>query len=136
MMFVSDNIVIDKNIVPLSRSPKTFFTGLPPRTPPKWQSVGRQPTPDRSFSPITTPSDPRGTITCYYAAYSRARYCFPRANYPVTLHDCSSGPPSSAASAAEASLPVPRSTRASLLSGLSPVPRAGLLPTFVEVCRV
>ena len=52
---------------------------------------------------------------------SRARYCWPGSNYPVTLHDCSPSPPPSAASAAEAWLPVPRSTRASF-SGVSPVP--------------
>ena len=52
---------------------------------------------------------------------SRARYCWPGSNYPVTLHDCSAGPPPSAASAAEASLPVPRSTRASFLLGVNPV---------------
>ena len=42
----------DKKWVPQaqSRSPKKFFAGLPPRTPPKWQLLGRQPTPDRSFS--------------------------------------------------------------------------------------
>ena len=38
------------------------------------------------------------------------------------MHGCSSGPPSSAASAAEAALPGPRSPRASFLSGLSPAP--------------
>jgi hypothetical protein len=27
----------DKKWVPQSRSPKFFFAGLPPRTPPKWQ---------------------------------------------------------------------------------------------------
>ena len=53
---------------------------------------------------------------------SRARYCWPGSNYPVTLHDCSPGPPPSAARAAEASLQVPRSPRASFLSGVIPVP--------------
>ena len=53
---------------------------------------------------------------------SRASYCWPGSNYPVTLHDCSPGPPPGAGSAAEASLPVPRSPRASFLSGVSPVP--------------
>ena len=53
---------------------------------------------------------------------SRARYCWPGSNYPVTLHDCSPGPPPSAASAAEASLPVTRSPRASFLPGMRPVP--------------
>merc|ERR1719446_376913 len=43
---------------------------------------------------------------------SRARYSWPGSNYPVMLDDCSAGPPPSAASAAEASLPDPRSTRA------------------------
>ena len=32
---------------------------------------------------------------------SRAHYCWPGSNYPVTLHDCSAGPPPSVASAAE-----------------------------------
>ena len=67
---------------------------------------------------------------------SRVRYCWPGSNYPVTLHDCSPGPPPSAASAAEASLPVPRSPRTSFLSGMRPVPRSRPAPTFVEVCRV
>ena len=40
----------DKKWVPQSRSPKIFFAGLPPRPPPKWQLLGRQPTPDRNFS--------------------------------------------------------------------------------------
>ena len=40
----------DKKWVPQSRSPKFFFAGLPPRTPPKWQLSLRQPTPDPSFS--------------------------------------------------------------------------------------
>jgi len=53
---------------------------------------------------------------------SRARYSWPGSNYPVMLDDCSAGPPPSAASAAEASLPDPRSTRASFLSGVSPLP--------------
>ena len=53
---------------------------------------------------------------------SRARYSWPGSNYPVMLDDCSAGPPPSAASAAEASLPDPRSTRASYLSGVSPLP--------------
>ena len=57
---------------------------------------------------------------------SRARYCWPGSNYPVTLHDCSPGPPPGAASAAEASLPVPRSPRASFLSGMRPVARGTL----------
>jgi len=54
---------------------------------------------------------------------SRARYScsWPGSNYPVMLDDCSAGPPPSAASAVEASLPVPRSPRASFLSGVSPV---------------
>ena len=45
----------DKKWVPQSRSPKIFFAGLPPRTLPKskWQLLGRQPTLDRSFSPIS-----------------------------------------------------------------------------------
>jgi len=55
---------------------------------------------------------------------SRAHYCWPGSNYPVTLHDCSPGPPPGAASAAEASLPVPRSPRASFLSGIRLVPRS------------
>ena len=55
---------------------------------------------------------------------SRARYCWPGSNYPVTLHDCSPGPPPGAASAAEASPPVPRSPRASFLSEIRPVPRS------------
>ena len=55
---------------------------------------------------------------------SRARYCWPGSNYPVTQHDCSPGPPPSAASAAEASLLVPWSPRASFLSGMRPVPRS------------
>ena len=42
----------------------------------------------------------------------------------MMLDDCSAGPPPSAASAAEASLPVPRSPRASFLSGMRPVPRS------------
>ena len=67
---------------------------------------------------------------------SRARYCWPGSNYPVTLHDCSPGPPPSAASATEASLPVPRSPQASFLSGASPVPGSRVPPMFVEVCRV
>ena len=53
---------------------------------------------------------------------SRALYCRPGSNYPVTLHDCCPSPPPSAASAAEASLPVPRATRASFLSEVSPLP--------------
>ena len=53
---------------------------------------------------------------------SRARYSWPGSNYPVMLDDCSAGPPPSAASAAEASLPDPRSARASFLSGVSPLP--------------
>ena len=53
---------------------------------------------------------------------SRARYSWPGSNYPVMLDDCRAGPPPSAASAAEASLPDPRSTRASFLSGVSPLP--------------
>ena len=57
---------------------------------------------------------------------SRARYCWPGSNYPVTLHDCSPGPPPGAGSAAEASLPVPRSPRASFLSGMRPVARGTL----------
>ena len=44
------------------------------------------------------------------------------------MHGCSAGPPPSAASAAEASLPDLRSTRASFLSGLSPLP--GSRPRF------
>jgi len=40
----------DKKWVPQSRSPKIFFAGVPPRTPPKWQLSLRQPTPDPSFS--------------------------------------------------------------------------------------
>ena len=52
---------------------------------------------------------------------SRARYSWPGSNYPVMLDDCRAGPPPSAASAAEASLPDPRSTRASFLSGVSPL---------------
>jgi len=53
---------------------------------------------------------------------SRARYSWPGSNYPVMLDDCSAGPPPSVASAAEASLPDPSSTRASSLSGVSPLP--------------
>ena len=53
---------------------------------------------------------------------SRARYSWPGSNYPVMLDDCSAGPPPSAASAAEASLPDPRPVRASFLSGVSPLP--------------
>ena len=53
---------------------------------------------------------------------SRARYSWPGSNYPGMQDDCSAGPPPSAASAAEASLPDPRSTRASFLSGVSPLP--------------
>ena len=53
---------------------------------------------------------------------SRARYSWPGSNYPVMLDDCSAGPPPSAASAAEASLPALRSTRASFLSGVRPLP--------------
>ena len=82
-------------------------------------------------STIPSLSDPRDDH-----ALARARYCWPVSNYPVTLHDCSSGPPPSAASAAEASLPVPRSPRTSFLSGMRPVPRSRPAPTFVEVCRV
>ena len=51
---------------------------------------------------------------------SRARYSWPGSNYPVMLDDCRAGPPPSAASAAEASLPDP--VRASFLSGVSPLP--------------
>ena len=53
---------------------------------------------------------------------SRARYSWPGSNYPVMLDDCSAGPPPSAASAAEASLPDPRPVRAPFLSGVSPLP--------------
>ena len=53
---------------------------------------------------------------------SRARYSWPGSNYPVMLDDCSAGPPPSAASAAEASLPDPRPARAPFLSGVSPLP--------------
>jgi len=53
---------------------------------------------------------------------SRARYSWPGSNYPVMLDDCSAGPPPRAASAAEASLPDPMATRASFLSGVSPLP--------------
>ena len=53
---------------------------------------------------------------------SRARYSWPGSNYPAMLDDCRAGPPPSAASAAEASLPDPRSARASFLSGVSPLP--------------
>ena len=71
-----------------------------------------------SESPITTLQyRTQGVIML-----SRARYSWPGSNYPVMLDDCSAGPPPSAASAAEASLPVPRSPRASFLSGVSPVP--------------
>ena len=52
----------------------------------------------------------------------RARYFWPGSNYPVMLDDCRAGPPPSAASAAEASLPDPRPVRASFLSGVSPLP--------------
>jgi len=47
---------------------------------------------------------------------------WPGSNYPVMLDDCRAGPPPSAASAAEASLPDPRPVRASFLSGVSPLP--------------
>ena len=70
-----------------------------------------------SESPITTLSDPRDDH-----ALSRARYSWPGSNYPVMLDDCRAGPPPSAASAAEASLPDPRSARASFLSGVCPLP--------------
>ena len=53
---------------------------------------------------------------------SRARYSWPGSNYPVMLDDCRAGPPPSAASAAEASLPDPSPVRASFLSGVSPLP--------------
>jgi len=53
---------------------------------------------------------------------SRARYSWPGSNYPVMLDDCRAGPPPSAASAAEASLPNPRPVRAPFLSGVSPLP--------------
>jgi len=53
---------------------------------------------------------------------SRARYSWPGSNYPVMLDDCRAGPPPSAASAAEASLPDPRPVRAPFLSGVSPLP--------------
>ena len=53
---------------------------------------------------------------------SRVRFSWPGSNYPVMLDDCSAGPPPSAARAAEASLPDPRSMRASFLSGVSPLP--------------
>ena len=53
---------------------------------------------------------------------SRARYSWLGSSYPVMLHDCSAGPPPSVASAAGASLPAPRSTRASSLSGVSLLP--------------
>ena len=70
-----------------------------------------------SESTITSLSEPRGDH-----AFAR-RYCWPGSNYPVTLHDCSPGPPPGAARAAEASLPVPRSPRAAFsLSGASPIP--------------
>ena len=64
---------------------------------------------------------------------SRARYCWPGSKYAVTLHDCSSGPPASAASAAEAHRF--RSRGAAVAIGLLLVggePGAGLPPTFVE----
>ena len=47
---------------------------------------------------------------------SRARYSWPGSNYLVMLDDCSAGP------LPKASLPDPRSTRASSLSGVSPLP--------------
>ena len=55
---------------------------------------------------------------------SRALLMVGGSNCPVTLHasGCSLGPPSSVASAAEASLSVLRSPRASFLSGVSPAP--------------
>jgi len=71
-------------------------------------------------------------ITDHYAIGPKGRSCFhARATFgrariilcdAARLVDCSAGPPPSAASAAEASLPVLRSTRASFLSGVSPVP--------------
>jgi hypothetical protein len=66
---------------------------------------------------------------------SRACYCWPGSKYSVTLmHDCSLGPLASAASAAEASLSVPRSLRASFLSGARSVPVSR--KKFVEGSRV
>ena len=40
----------DKNGFHRVVAQKISFAGLPPRTPPKWQLLGRQPTPDRNFS--------------------------------------------------------------------------------------
>ena len=70
-----------------------------------------------SESPIASLSDPRGDH-----AFARALYSWPGSNYPVMLDDCRAGPPPSAASAAEVSLPDPSPVRASFLSGVSPLP--------------
>ena len=61
----------------------------------------------------------QGVIMRFHA---RATVGRARITAPLTRHDCSADPPSSAASAAEASLPDPRSMRASFLSGVSPLP--------------
>ena len=61
----------------------------------------------------------QGVIMRFHA---RATVGRARITAPLTRHDCSADPPSSAASAAEASLPDPRSMRASFLSGVSPQP--------------
>ena len=71
-----------------------------------------------SESTTTSLSDLRGDHALARALILR----WPGSNYPVTLHDCSPGPPPSAASATEASLPVPRSPQASILSRVRPVP--------------
>jgi len=100
--------------------------------------VNRNPTPGVGRHVLNSSTTAACRICCPFLAFknhrslryrtqgmimlSRARYSWPGSNYPLMLDDCSVGPPPSAASAAEASLPDPRSTRASFLSGVSPLP--------------